>query len=171
MVRHVKLVVDDILFDKAKDIMKQKDWTWERLLWHAVEISEEGRDRSRIEELQREAKYLQSGKPVEVLTIELTDLGEPDKNIARIEKEAADRLGLAPGDIIRISGIKSTLAIYLPGYEKDTGKKRIRMNQLLMKDAGAGLGQKVRVRSIDVEELSRIKEQTNSGSASKDASE
>jgi len=154
MVRHIKLVVDDALFNKAKEVMKQRNWTWERLLWHSVEATEGERDRSRIEELQREAKYLQSGKPVEVLTLEPIEIGEPDKNIARIDKESADILGLKPGDIVRVTGNKSILAIYLQGYDRDAGKRRIRMDHKLVSSTGVHHGMKVRVRPIDVEELS-----------------
>ena len=64
----------------------------------------------------------------------------------RVDYDVLDRLGLSPGDIIEIEGTRKTYAIADVLYPEDQGLGIIRMDGVIRKNAGVGVGEYVIVR-------------------------
>ena len=64
----------------------------------------------------------------------------------RVDYDVLEKLGLAPGDIIEIEGTRKTYAIADVLYPADQGLGIIRMDGLIRKNAGVGIGETVTVR-------------------------
>jgi len=78
------------------------------------------------------------------------------RSIARIDEKAMEELGVRQGDIVEITGSKSSGAIALRSYPEDKGLNIIRMDGLLRRNSGVAIGEKVRVRKADVKEAKRV---------------
>ncbi len=78
------------------------------------------------------------------------------KGIVRIDTNAMDRHGIASGDIVEITGKKSTAAIVVRGYQSDTGLDIIRMDGLIRANAKAGIGEFITVKKVDYREAQRV---------------
>ena len=78
------------------------------------------------------------------------------RGIARVDPEAAARLGLRSGDILEIQGTKRTYAIYWPGYPEDRGKGIIRLDAQTRSNAGAGIDDRVSVRKSEARLAKRV---------------
>jgi transitional endoplasmic reticulum ATPase len=75
----------------------------------------------------------------------------------RIDLDILKMIGAEPGDIVEIEGRKKTAAIAWPGYPEDKGQDIIRMDGLIRKNAGVGIGDKVIVRKADARPASMVK--------------
>jgi transitional endoplasmic reticulum ATPase len=75
----------------------------------------------------------------------------------RIDIDILRLIGVEPGDIVEIEGRKKTAAIAWPGYPEDKGQNIIRMDGLIRKNAGVGIGDKVIVRKADVRPAALVK--------------
>ncbi len=75
----------------------------------------------------------------------------------RIDLDILKMIGAEPGDIVEIEGRKKTAAIAWPGYPEDKGQDIIRMDGLLRKNAGVGIGDKVIVRKAEAKPASLVK--------------
>ena len=71
---------------------------------------------------------------------------------ARIDNETRMELQLSIGDVIEIEGTKTTAAIVWRAHPSDEGKKIIRLDNLTRKNAGTGLGDRVKIRRSSVKE-------------------
>jgi len=71
---------------------------------------------------------------------------------ARIDNETRMELELSIGDVIEIEGTKTTAAIVWRAHPSDEGKKIIRLDNLTRKNAGTGLGDRVKIRSAAAKE-------------------
>jgi transitional endoplasmic reticulum ATPase len=78
------------------------------------------------------------------------------KGVARIGRVALDRLGLAEGDVIEITGKRSTAAMALAPYPEDVGVELIRLDGLQRANADVGMGDHVDVKRADVKPARRI---------------
>ena len=78
------------------------------------------------------------------------------RSIARIDEKAMEELRIRQGDIVEITGSKSSGAIALRSYPEDKGLNIIRMDGLLRRNSGVAIGEKVRVRKADVKEAKRV---------------
>jgi len=78
------------------------------------------------------------------------------KRIVRVDSEARKSLGLTTGDIVEISGKKSTAAIVLPSHPGDEGAGIIRMDGLLRQNVGVGLGDRVHISKALVKAAKKI---------------
>lgn len=78
------------------------------------------------------------------------------RGIARIEPQAVDALGLSAGDVVEITGKKTTAALCWPGYQSDSGKGTIQIDGYIRSNAGVGIDEKVSVRKIDARQAQRI---------------
>lgn len=74
----------------------------------------------------------------------------------RLDGETRLNLSLAPGDIIEIEGSRLTAAAVWRAHPNDEGKRIIRMDSLMRKNAGIGIGDKVRVRKANIKPASSI---------------
>ncbi len=75
----------------------------------------------------------------------------------RIDPLAFKKADMEPGVIVEIEGKKKTVARAWPGYPEDEGLEVIRMDGLLRRNAGVGIGDKVIVRRINVKPATLIK--------------
>jgi len=82
---------------------------------------------------------------VRVAEAKTRDVG---RGIARLDPKVAEELGIGTGDVIEITGRKSTAAISWRGYPEDTGKGIIRIDGAIRKNAGVGIDDKVTIRKI-----------------------
>ncbi|MEK6758199.1 MAG: CDC48 family AAA ATPase [Deltaproteobacteria bacterium] len=70
------------------------------------------------------------------------------RGLARIDPQDMAQLGVEVGDIIQITGKRSTVAKVMPNYPEDRGKGIIRIDGLVRDNALSGLGEKVTVEKI-----------------------
>ncbi len=87
---------------------------------------------------------------------ELTAREEAGRGIARIDSKAMEKLGVKEGDIIEIEGSRKTAAIVLRAYPADVGLNLIRMDGILRRNCGSGVGEYVKIRKADVKEAKRV---------------
>src|SRR5690606_11762189 len=69
---------------------------------------------------------------------------------------ALEKLGLAEGDIVQITGKRTTAATALSPYSEDEGVDLIRLDGLQRANADVGMGDHVEVRRADVKPARRI---------------
>lgn len=93
------------------------------------------------------------GVRLQVAGAQKQDVG---KGAARMSKEAYQKLGLQPGNIIEIEGKRRTAAIALPPFSEDEGLPILRLDGLQRANAGAGLGDHVTVRAAEVRPAEKI---------------
>lgn len=78
------------------------------------------------------------------------------RGIARIDSKAKSELGVSTGDIIKLTGKKSALAIVWQAHQDDEGLDMIRMDGILRQNVGVGLGEKVRVDAVHTKVAKKI---------------
>ena len=81
---------------------------------------------------------------------------EVGRGIIRMDTEAIEKLQLITGDVVSITGTKSTVAKVWPGYPQDTGSGLIRMDGIVRRNAGVGLDDNVEVKKINVVPAKKI---------------
>jgi len=69
---------------------------------------------------------------------------------ARIDHQSRMELDLSIGDVIEIEGTKTTAAVVWRAHPTDEGKHSIRIDNLTRKNAGTGLGERVKIRRAEV---------------------
>ncbi|MEM4062198.1 MAG: CDC48 family AAA ATPase, partial [Desulfurococcaceae archaeon] len=95
-------------------------------------------------------------KEIELKVAELRH-NEAGRGRVRIDEEAMEKLGLAPGDAVEIEGRRKTVALVWPGYAEDRGTGIIRMDGWTRKNAGVSIGEKVRVRRAEIKAAELVK--------------
>lgn len=78
------------------------------------------------------------------------------RGIIRIDSKAKKELGVATGDIVRLSGKKAALAMVWQAHPEDEGLEMIRMDGILRQNAGVGLGDRVKVEPVQAKEAKKI---------------
>lgn len=78
------------------------------------------------------------------------------RGLARIDPRDMAHLGVEVGDIIQITGKRSTVAKVMPNYPEDRGKGVIRIDGLVRDNALSGLGEKVSVERISYKPCQKI---------------
>lgn len=81
---------------------------------------------------------------------------EAYKGIVRIDAETMNNLGVRPGDVIEIEGLRVTVGVVDRAYPTDVGQAVIRMDGILRRNAKTGIGDFVKVRRADVKEAKSI---------------
>ena len=71
---------------------------------------------------------------------------------ARIDRQTRMALDLSIGDIVEIDGTKTTAAVIWRAHPTDEGKGILRIDNLTRKNAGSGLGERVKIRKAEVKE-------------------
>ena len=69
---------------------------------------------------------------------------------ARIDHQTRMELDLSIGDVIEIAGTKTTASVVWRAHPTDEGKRIIRIDNLTRKNAGSGLGDRVKIGKADV---------------------
>jgi transitional endoplasmic reticulum ATPase len=75
---------------------------------------------------------------------------------ARIDHQTRIDLDLSIGDVIEIEGNKTTAASVWRAHPSDEGKRIIRIDNLTRKNAGSGLGERVKIRLAEVKEAREV---------------
>jgi len=75
----------------------------------------------------------------------------------RIDLNLLKSIGVEPGDIVEIEGKRKTAAVAWPNYTEDQGTDIIRMDGLVRKNAGVGIGDKVIVRKANPKPAQSVK--------------
>jgi len=78
------------------------------------------------------------------------------RGIARIDSKAKDELGVSTGDIIKLTGKKSTLAIVWQAHPDDEGLGIVRIDGILRQNSGVGLGDSARVEKAEIREAKKV---------------
>jgi transitional endoplasmic reticulum ATPase len=92
------------------------------------------------------------------ITLKVAEAFQNDigRGIARIDSKAKSELGVSTGDIIKLSGKKSALAIVWQAHPDDEGLDMIRMDGILRQNVGVGLGEKVRVEQVQAKVAKKV---------------
>jgi len=93
-----------------------------------------------------------------ILNLKVAEAFQNDigRGIARIDSKAKDELKLSTGDVIKLTGKKSTLAIVWQAHPDDEGLEIIRMDGILRQNTGTGLGDKLKIESVEVKEAKKV---------------
>ena len=75
---------------------------------------------------------------------------------ARIDHQTRIDLDLSIGDVIEIEGSKTTAASVWRAHPSDEGKRIIRLDNLTRKNAGTGLGDRIKIRRAEVKEAREV---------------
>jgi transitional endoplasmic reticulum ATPase len=89
-------------------------------------------------------------KVAEALT---NDVG---RGIARIGSDAREELEVSSGDVVKLSGKKTALAIVWPAHPSDKEEDAIRVDGILRQNSGVGLGEKVKISKTEAKEAKKI---------------
>jgi transitional endoplasmic reticulum ATPase len=77
------------------------------------------------------------------------------KGVARLSRQALQRLDLSQGDAVEINGKRSTAALALPPYSEDEGLDIVRLDGLMRANAGTGMGDQVEVKRAEMKPAKR----------------
>jgi transitional endoplasmic reticulum ATPase len=72
------------------------------------------------------------------------------RNKARLDNKSMEALGVSAGDVIEVSGKRTTAAVAWPAYPEDQGQGMIRIDGLTRKNVGVAINEYVSVRRADV---------------------
>jgi len=81
---------------------------------------------------------------------------DADRGIARVDRETMDKLGVSPGDVIEIIGKRKTAALVWPAHPNDYGKRIIRIDGTIRRNAGVGIDEEVRVRPLKAKPATKV---------------
>lgn len=93
-----------------------------------------------------------------VVTLKVAEAFQNDigRGIARIDSKAKSQLGVATGDIIKLTGKKSALAIVWQAHQDDEGLDMIRVDGILRQNLSIGLGERIKIESVQVKTAKKI---------------
>lgn len=74
----------------------------------------------------------------------------------RVDGQVRTEMNISPGDIICIKGAKETSAVVWRSHPGDDGKGIIHIDNLIRKNAGVAVGDKVEISKIDVTPLNEL---------------
>lgn len=87
---------------------------------------------------------------------ELTDRDDFGRGIARIDSKLMKQINVKEGDIIEIEGARKSAAVAIRAYPVDIGTPLIRIDGLVRKNCGTGIGETVTIRKASVKEAKRV---------------
>jgi transitional endoplasmic reticulum ATPase len=97
-----------------------------------------------------------NGEQVARLQVAGTKPEDVGKGVARLGSRAMERLGIVEGEVVEITGKRSTAAIALSSYPEDAGLELIRLDGLQRANADVGMGDHVELKKADVKPARRI---------------
>jgi transitional endoplasmic reticulum ATPase len=100
--------------------------------------------------------YMKDEDDVRLNVGELTERGDFGRGIIRISAKDMKRLGVNEGDVVEIEGKRKTGAIAVRAYPVDVGLDIIRMDGIVRRNCGAGIGEPVKVKKCDVKEARAV---------------
>ncbi len=81
---------------------------------------------------------------------------EAYRGIVRIDSQTMRDIGVRPGDVVEIEGVRKTVGIVDRAYPTDVGQAVIRMDGVLRRNSKTSLGEYIRVRRAEVREARTI---------------
>ncbi|MCK5561351.1 MAG: CDC48 family AAA ATPase [Thermoplasmata archaeon] len=90
------------------------------------------------------------GKKKDELRLKVIEPRQNDigRGIVRIDPKIIKKLELTPGDVVKITGTKSTVAKIWPALPEDEGSGAIRMDGILRRNSGAGIDENVTINKV-----------------------
>jgi len=99
---------------------------------------------------------MKKGEEIVLKVGELTNRSESGRGIIRIDSKNMGRLGLREGDVVELSGQKTTGAIAVRAYPSDVGLNIARMDGITRMNIGVGVGETVKIRKADLREAKKV---------------
>jgi len=92
------------------------------------------------------------------LTLRVAEARQRDigRKIARVDSQGMKELDLSPGDLIEITGKRTTVAIVWPPYKEDDGQGIVRIDGEIRRNAGTSVGEYVRVYKTTAKPATKI---------------
>jgi len=78
------------------------------------------------------------------------------RGIGRIDPRVMEELGTGVGDIIEISGKRTTVAKVMPSFPEDRGKGTIQIDGIVRKNASVGINEAVEIKAITIPPVSLV---------------
>ena len=94
----------------------------------------------------------QTDEETEILTLRVSEASQRDvgRGIARIDPDDMAKIHARPGDIIQITGKKSTVAKVISAYPEHRGKGMMQIDGTIRNNAHTGISENVKVKKINV---------------------
>ncbi|MEM1946014.1 MAG: CDC48 family AAA ATPase [Candidatus Caldarchaeum sp.] len=78
------------------------------------------------------------------------------RKIARVDSQGMKEIDLSPGDLIEITGRRTTVAIVWPPYKEDDGQGIIRIDGEIRRNSGVSVGEYVRISKTTAKPATKI---------------
>ena len=89
-------------------------------------------------------------RQIQELTLKVSESTGKDvgRGLARIDPADMSQLGADIGDIVQVTGHKTTVCKLLPAFKEHRGKGRIQIDGIIRENAGAAIGESTVVRRV-----------------------
>ncbi|MBI4154389.1 AAA family ATPase, partial [Candidatus Woesearchaeota archaeon] len=87
---------------------------------------------------------------------ELTERGDFGRGIIRLSAKDMKKIGVSEGDVVEVEGKRKTAAVAVRAYPVDVGLDIIRMDGLVRRNCGGGIGEYVKAYMADVKEAKNV---------------
>lgn len=87
---------------------------------------------------------------------ELTERGEAGRGIIRMGSEFMRELEVKEGSVVETEGSRKSAGIVVRSYPSDVGLKIVRMDGIMRRNCGSGVGEYVKIRKADVKEAKSV---------------
>ena len=98
----------------------------------------------------------QTTGPVDSLQLVVIEGFQIGRGVARIDPNDMARLGCQPGDIVMITGGRTSAAKVVPSALADRGQQTIQMDSQVRQNSASGLGERITVRKARVRNAEKI---------------
>ncbi|MEA1905078.1 MAG: CDC48 family AAA ATPase [Candidatus Hadarchaeota archaeon] len=95
-------------------------------------------------------------KELKLTVSEAGNQADVGRSVVRIDENAMRELGIKQGDIVEITGSRTTGAIALKNRPEDKGLSIIRIDGLARRNSGVSIGEKATLRKADIKEARKI---------------
>src|SRR5579859_741108 len=102
------------------------------------------------------AQSAEASKTEESLQLTVIEGFQIGRGIARLDPNDIARLGCQAGDVVLITGARTTSAKVVPSALIDRGKQTIQMDSQVRQNSAAGLGERVTVRKAKVRNAEKV---------------
>src|SRR3989441_6346160 len=97
-----------------------------------------------------------SSKAIDNLQLVVIEGFQVGRGVARIDPSDIARLGCQPGDIIMISGGRTTAAKVVPSAIVDRGQQTIQMDSQVRQNSASGLGERITIHKAKVPTAEKV---------------
>jgi transitional endoplasmic reticulum ATPase len=98
----------------------------------------------------------QASRPNESLQLIVVEGFQVGRGVARIDPSDMTRLGCQPGDIVMITGSRTTAAKVVPSTFVERGQQSIQMDSQVRQNSASGLGERVTVQKAKVKNAEKV---------------